>query len=97
MAKVKKGEIYRYRTGQYVREKLGECKGPYRLVNIPKPGRKLLVSIGEKEGPRGGTTKVCALLRHKSTDKGKALWGSAKVVSQQRHRKPSKKARGRGR
>jgi hypothetical protein len=68
MGKARTGTIYKYRTGKYVREKLGD-KPPdavgYRVVPVPgKPGRKVLVAIRRKKGPRGGRTKAVALLRH---------------------------------
>ena len=43
---LKKGTIYKYKTGKYVREKLGFKKGckDYRVVPVEgKPGRKVLV------------------------------------------------------
>jgi len=60
----KSGDFYFYKGGQYLREKLDDDKGcnEYRVKNI-KPGRKLLVCIKNKKGPRGGQTKAVALLR----------------------------------
>jgi len=71
----KKGNVYYYPHGEYVRELLIDpeeeekyCKdGEYRIKNI-KPGRKLLLCIQKGEGPRGGRTKAVALLRHKDID-----------------------------
>ena len=82
MAEPKKGTIYKYETGQYVREKLASKRGckEFRYINVPnKPGRKLLICIKEKPGPRGGRTKAVALLRSFRTKKGKRLAKKAKV------------------
>lgn len=78
---IKKGTIYRYKTGKYVREKLGSDKGckDYRIIELEKPGRKLLICITGKKGPRGGRTKAIALLRSLRTEKGKRLAKIAKV------------------
>lgn len=78
---VKKGTIYRYKTGKYVREKFGSDRGckSYRTVELEKPGRKLLVCVTGKKGPRGGRTKAIALLRSLRTEKGKRLAKVAKV------------------
>jgi len=86
--RIRKGEIYKYATGEYVREKLGDkppdTKG-FRVVPVPgKPGRKVLVAIRSKKGPRGGRTKAIALLRHKRTAKGARLAKRAKVKRQRR-------------
>lgn len=79
---LKKGTIYKYETGKYVREKLGSprgCKG-YRIVDVPnKPGRKVLVCITNKKGERGGRTKAVALLRSINTKKGRSLAKKAKI------------------
>lgn len=74
MAELKKGTIYKYKTGKYVREKLGSTKGckSYRVVPI-KEGRKVLICVTSKRGPRGGKTKAIALLRSLRTKKGKQL------------------------
>ena len=64
--KKKVGDIYMHATGRYVREKLGSDRGcvDYRVVPVPKKkGRKVLVCITRKKGPRGGRTKAVALLR----------------------------------
>ena len=85
MAPLKKGAIYRYKTGKYVREKLASkhgCTNKYRLVDVPgKPGRKVLVCITKKKGERGGRTKAVALLRSLRTEKGKRLAKRAIVKS----------------
>jgi len=90
MARIKKGEIYRYKTGKYVREKLGDksgCTG-YRVVPVPnKPGRKVLVCITKKKGPRGGRTKAISLLRSVKTEKGARLAKVAKVKTMKRGKK----------
>jgi hypothetical protein len=91
MGKARTGTIYKYRTGKYVREKLGD-KPPdavgYRVVPVPgKPGRKVLVAIRRKKGPRGGRTKAVALLRHVSTSKGRQLARRAKVKRAKRSRR----------
>jgi len=70
--KHKKGEIYYYPHGEYVREALtddeSDCK-TYRVIPVKgKPGRKLLICITDKKGPRGGKTKAVALLRRKDVD-----------------------------
>jgi hypothetical protein len=75
--------IYRYATGKYVREKLAaeprNARG-YRIVPVPgKPGRKLLVAILPKKGPRGGRTRAVALLRSLRTAKGRQLARRAQV------------------
>ena len=78
----KKGTLYRYKTGKYVREKLGSKRGciAYRYVRVPgRKGRLVLVCIRRKKGPRGGRTKAIALLRHIKTAKGKRLTKRAKV------------------
>lgn len=76
-------KIYRYATGKYVREKLApkprNARG-YRIVPVPgKPGRKLLVAILPKKGPRGGRTRAVALLRSLRTAKGRRLARRAQV------------------
>jgi len=78
---IKKGDIYMYKTGKYVREKLNDKKGcvDYRIKELNKPGRKLLICITEKEGKRGGHTKAIALLRSIHTEKGKRLMKIAKI------------------
>lgn len=76
MARLKKGSIYKYEHGKYVREKLADRRGctDYRIIPVKeRPGRKLLICITEKKGPRGGRTKAVALLRSLKTEKGKAL------------------------
>jgi hypothetical protein len=91
MGKARIGTIYRYRTGKYVREKLGEKPKDtmgYRVVPVPgKPGRKVLVAIRRKKGPRGGRTKAVALLRHIRTAKGRQLARRAKIKRAQRRRR----------
>ena len=60
------GDIYMYPTGRYVREKVGSSRGcvDYRVIPVPgKPGRKVLICIRSKRGPRGGRTKAVAILR----------------------------------
>ena len=71
---------YRYETGKYLREKLGDKRGceAYRTKTI-KSGRKLLLCIKSSEGERGGRTKGIALLRTKSTPKGRAHWDDAEI------------------
>lgn len=76
-------KIYKYKTGKYVREKLGnkprEAVG-YRVVPVKgKSGRKVLVAITRKKGERGGRTKAVALLRSVKTAKGKRLAKRAKI------------------
>lgn len=87
----KKPKIYKYRTGKYVRERLGEPPKDtigYRVVPVPgKPGRKVLVAIRRKRGPRGGRTKAVALLRSLRTAKGRQLAKRAKIVTARRARK----------
>lgn len=84
----RKPKIYKYRTGKYVREKLGEEPADtvgYRVVPVPgKPGRKVLVALRRKKGPRGGRTKAVALLRSTKTAKGRQLAKRAKVVRAKR-------------
>jgi hypothetical protein len=91
MGKARIGTIYRYRTGKYVREKLGDKPKDtigYRVVPVPgKPGRKVLVAIRRKKGPRGGRTKAVALLRHIRTAKGRQLARRAKIKRAQRRRR----------
>jgi len=89
MARIKKGEVYRYKTGKYVREEINDMRGckDYRYVKINKPGRKLLVCITNKKGPRGGRTKAIALLRSLDTAKGRTLAKQAKVKEMKRGRK----------
>ena len=87
---VKKGTIYRYKTGKYVREKLGSKRGciAYRVIPVPgKPGRKVLVCITRKKGPRGGRTKAISLLRSLKTVKGRRLAKRAKVKTIKRKRR----------
>ena len=91
MGKARIGTIYKYRTGKYVREKLGD-KPPdtigYRVIPVPgKPGRKVLIAIRRKRGPRGGRTKAVALLRHISTAKGRQLARRAKIKTAKRRRR----------
>lgn len=76
-------KIYMYKTGKYVREKLGakprNAVG-YRVVPVKgRPGRKVLVAITNKKGKRGGRTKAVALLRSLRTAKGKRLAKSAVI------------------
>jgi len=52
-----------------------------------KKGRKVLVCITRKKGPRGGRTKAVALLRSLSTAKGKRLAKRAKVKRERRKRR----------
>lgn len=83
---VKKGTIYKYETGKYVREKLGSKRGckDYRIIPVPgKPGRKVLICITGKKGPRGGRTKAVTLLRSLRTEKGKQLAKRA-IIKEQR-------------
>jgi len=87
MAEPKKGTIYRYKTGKYVREKLGSKRGckDYRIIDVPnKPGRKVLICITNKKGPRGGRTKAISLLRSLRTEKGKKLAKIAKVKTMEK-------------
>jgi len=63
--KVKLGKkFYMYPGGQYVRERISEPRGckSYRVKEV-KPGRKVLLCIKGKKGPRGGRTKAVSLLR----------------------------------
>ncbi len=86
----KKKLIYKYKTGKYVREKLGSKRGcvAYRVVDVPhKPGRKVLVCITKKKGPRGGHTKAVALLRSLRTKKGKRLAKQAVIKTEKRRKK----------
>ena len=71
---------YRYETGKYLREELGNRRGcvAYRVKNI-KPGRKMLLCIKSSEGERGGRTKAIALMRTKNTPKGRARWNDAAI------------------
>lgn len=58
--------LYKYKTGEYIREKLAEKPKDavgYRIVEV-KPGVKVLVALTRRRGPRGGRTKAVALLRH---------------------------------
>ncbi len=76
MAEPRKGTIYKYKTGKYIREKLGSTKGcaDYRVIPVEKkPGRKVLICVTKKKGPKGGRTKAVSLLRSLRTKKGKAL------------------------
>lgn len=60
------GDFYMYPEGRYVREKLSSDNGckKYRVVPVKKkPGRKVLVCVTGKKGPRGGKTKGVSLLR----------------------------------
>ncbi len=87
---MKKGTIYRYKTGKYVREKLGSKKGckAYRVIPVKgKPGRKVLVCIKSKAGPRGGRTKAIALLRSLKTKKGKRLAKKAIIKTEKRKKR----------
>jgi len=90
-SRVRVGELYRYKTGKYVREKLAEKPKDaigYRVIPVPgKPGRKILIAIRRKKGPRGGRTKAVALLRSIKTAKGRALAKKAKVKTMKRKRK----------
>lgn len=83
-----KGMIYKYKTGKYVREKLNDKKGcvAYRVKELKKPGRKLLVCITAKKGPRGGQTKAIALLRSLRTEKGKRLAKQAVIKKMKKRR-----------
>lgn len=68
--KRKSGKIYYYTHGEYVREKLNTrygCSNKYRIKDLGN-GRKLLLCITKKKGPKGGKTKAIALLRHKDVD-----------------------------
>ncbi|RLG09318.1 hypothetical protein DRN73_10090, partial [Candidatus Pacearchaeota archaeon] len=87
---LKKGAIYKYKTGKYVREKLGSKRGciAYRVIPVPhKPGRKVLVCITKKKGPRGGRTKAISLLRSLKTKKGKKLAKIAKIKKEKRRKR----------
>ena len=57
-------DFYMYPTGKYVRQKLSSRRGckDYRYKEV-KPGRKVLICIKGKKGPRGGRTKAVSLLR----------------------------------
>ena len=76
---------YRYKTGRYLREKLATkhgCTNEYRVVPVPKKeGRKVLVCITKKKGPRGGRTKAKRLLK------------KAKVKKMKRRRKKNGKSK----
>lgn len=88
------GTIYKYKTGKYVREKLGSKRGciAYRVIPVPhKPGRKVLVCITKKEGPRGGRTKAISLLRSLKTKKGQRLAKVAKIKTIKRKSKKRRK------
>jgi len=65
--KIGDDEFYFYKGGKYLRQKLATrhgCTGEYRIIPVKgKPSRKLLICIRKKKGPRGGKTKVLALLR----------------------------------
>ncbi len=84
----KKGEVYYYPKGEYVREALGSergCKkGAYRIKDLGN-GRKLLLCIRKKKGPEGGKTKAVALLRDKDID--------LRTVENKKVRKAAKKLR----
>jgi len=92
----KKGDVYYYPHGEYVRELLIDpeeeekyCKdGEYRIKNI-KPGRKLLLCITKEKGPRGGRTKAVALLRHVDVDLREVPKKVRKVIK--KHRKELEK------
>ena len=87
---LKKGTIYKYKTGKYVREKLGSKRGciAYRVIPVPnKPGRKVLICITRKKGPRGGRTKAISLLRSLKIAKGKRLAKRAKIKTVKRKRR----------
>lgn len=73
--KKKKSLFYRYKTGKYIREKLGTKHGcvDYRYKKLKKKGRLLLICIKNKSGKRGGKTKAIALLRNISTRKAKNI------------------------
>ena len=67
--KVKLGkDFYMYPGGRYVREKLAPRRGcrSYRVKEV-KPGRKVLLCVRSKKGPRGGRTKAVAMLRSLNT------------------------------
>jgi len=67
--KIKLGDgFYMYPGGKYVRQKLASRRGckDYRVKEV-KPGRKVLVCIKDKKGPRGGKTKAVSLLRSLKT------------------------------
>lgn len=89
--KVRIGEQYRYKTGRYVREKLGEKPKDvvgYRVIPVKgKPGRKILIAIRRKKGPRGGRTKAIALLRDIRTAKGARLARVARVKQMKRRKR----------
>ncbi len=84
---------YRYKTGRYLREKLATkhgCTNEYRVVPVPKKeGRKVLVCITKKKGPRGGRTKASLL----GSYKGKRLLKKAKVKKMKRRRKKNGKSK----
>ena len=84
------GDFYMYPGGQYVREKLASDRGckKYRIKEV-KPGRKALLCIRGKKGPRGGRTKAVSLLRSLKTkpkDKKarKAIAKAKKVVKRRK-------------
>lgn len=90
MPELAKGTIYKYKAGKYVREKLGSKRGckAYRVVPVPKKeGRKVLICITGKKGPRGGRTKAIALLRSVETSKGRRLAKKAIVKTVKRRKK----------
>ena len=58
-------QIYTYKTGKTIREKLTTkrgCNGEYRVKEVKK-GVKILLCIRKKPGKRGGKTKALAILR----------------------------------
>lgn len=82
--------IYRYKTGMYVREKLNDKSGciAYRVIDVKKkPGRKLLICITKKKGPRGGQTKAISLMRSLEIEKGKRLAKEAIVKTMKKKKK----------
>lgn len=74
--RIKKGTTYKYPTGEYVREKIGDKPADaigYRVVPVPgRPGRKILIALTRKRGPRGGRSKAVAILRRVGTTKKRA-------------------------
>ncbi|MCX7911224.1 MAG: hypothetical protein N2505_06590 [Endomicrobia bacterium] len=87
--KEKQPIFYRYKTGEYIREKLGTRHGciDYRYKKLKKAGRLLLICIRKKEGKRGGKTKAIALLRDINLRKTKNIINKYKVKIKKMKRK----------
>lgn len=54
----------RYRTGRYEHERVGSKRGVirYRYIKTPR-GRRVLIGVTARVGPRGGRTKLISILR----------------------------------